>query len=102
MGINLLEKTVAIFMKINAQKSNNMDKIYFSASAIEKFEEKFQPKDTLQKKLRSLSMKGFGQNQGVYGGGQRWGQNQNRDQNRGQNRDQRWGQNRDQNRDQNR
>ena len=78
--INLLEKTVSIFMKINAQKANKSERIFFSADAIEKFEEKFQPKDTLQKKLQSLSVKDFGQNygnrqfgnnQGGYQGGNR-------------------------------
>lgn len=62
--INLLEKTVSIFMKINSQKANKSERIFFSADAIEKFEEKFQPKDTLQKKLQSLSVKDFGQNYG--------------------------------------
>merc|ERR1712179_555313 len=66
--INLLEKTVSIFMKINEQKTEKSDHIYFSAAAIEKFEEKFQPKDTLQKKLRSLSVRDFGQNFGQYQG----------------------------------
>merc|ERR1712048_804931 len=64
-NVNLLEKTVSIFMKINEMNVNKSDHLFLPSDQVTLFTEKFQPKDTLEKKLKSLEKSGWeGQGQG--------------------------------------